>query len=252
MDYRDILEQDFQTKKLRNRYYSLRCYARDLELNNSSLSHIFSKERHLPEKEISSVLSKLNLTKEQETLFKKSFTDHKIKLDKLQNIPRTPPPKNIPDELIPHWNELIALSFLLIEKKGKTVKSISQYFGISLEDTQALIQKLKDNKLIAIDQNGCIQRTTQKYLLDYPGESKELQSFHTRGLQEAIKKLKSTPVKEKDFSTTFITLSKKQIYLYKKLIREFLDKLIALSESEETDELYQISISLSPLKDALQ
>ncbi len=73
IDYRDILKLDLENRKQKNDHYSLRGYAKFLDLAPSCLSEIFSSKRHLPLNKAEGVIEKIGLTPELADLFRTSL-----------------------------------------------------------------------------------------------------------------------------------------------------------------------------------
>lgn len=73
IDYRDILKLDLENRKQKNDHYSLRAYAKFLDLSPSCLSEIFSSKRHLPLNKAEGVIEKIGLTHDHADLFRTSL-----------------------------------------------------------------------------------------------------------------------------------------------------------------------------------
>lgn len=72
-DYRDILRQDLEIRKSKNESFSLRAYAKLLDLSPSCLSEVFSGKRHLPINKLESVIEKMGLAAEAASHFRTSL-----------------------------------------------------------------------------------------------------------------------------------------------------------------------------------
>ena len=68
-DYRDILQCEFEARRARNAFYSLRSFARDLELPPSSLSEVLNRKKGLSLKAAQRILGKLQLDEEEQKTF---------------------------------------------------------------------------------------------------------------------------------------------------------------------------------------
>lgn len=71
--YSLILIENFNKKKQENPQYSLRGFARDLEVHPAVLSLVMKGKRSLPQRDADSVLAKLALTNEETSLFLSSL-----------------------------------------------------------------------------------------------------------------------------------------------------------------------------------
>lgn len=67
--YHDLLLLKFEQKKSSNPAYSLRAFARHLEISVSKLSQIFNRKQGLSMKSAEAIAAKLNLDHEEKTFF---------------------------------------------------------------------------------------------------------------------------------------------------------------------------------------
>lgn len=80
---------------------------------------------------------------------------------------------------------------------------------------------------------------------DIPNE--QLRSLHRQFLLEAVKSLETTNVRDRDFNSYTMCVSKEKIQEAKSLIREFKKKLAHLMETPSGDSVYQLNIQFFPL-----
>lgn len=73
IDYRQILKSELEQRKERNDGYSLRAFAKYLDVSPSCLSEIFSGKRHLPMHKVANVLEKLGISGEVANVFQTSL-----------------------------------------------------------------------------------------------------------------------------------------------------------------------------------
>jgi hypothetical protein len=71
--YSIVLMNDLNQKKQTNPQYSLRSYARELNINPAVLSLAMKGKRILPNRDMAAALEKLKLNQEEENLFKLSL-----------------------------------------------------------------------------------------------------------------------------------------------------------------------------------
>ena len=67
--YLYLLKRDFDLKRIKNPLYSLRAYARDLDINISILSLVFSQKRDLSIKSGIKIMDKLKLNALESEMF---------------------------------------------------------------------------------------------------------------------------------------------------------------------------------------
>lgn len=68
-DYRSFLKQELDRRKEKNPFYSLRAFARDLEMSPQMVSQLLRGKRHLSVISVSKVADKLKYTQEEKRDF---------------------------------------------------------------------------------------------------------------------------------------------------------------------------------------
>ena len=81
--YISILKEKLSLRQKENSHYSMRAYARDINLHPSTLSQVLNGKRELPFKSVSEVSKKLQLSPKEQTLFIESFRRTKTNIDNI-------------------------------------------------------------------------------------------------------------------------------------------------------------------------
>lgn len=239
--------------KVKNPSYSLRAYAKKLNLSPSALSEILNGKRKVSKKMASRIFERMNLAPTEMNsvleLFDKKAEiknqdghqlDEKTKLIDYMQL------SSDQFNLIGEWQHFAILS--LMETKGfkSDIIWIANKLKISQKLTQISIERLvrlgfvfkKNKKLV----------TNKRALLTSDNISNlAVRKSHYADLALAEKALDVCPVDERDFTSITIAANQKNLTKAKKMIREFQDKLTLCLEEGDKDEVYKFSFSLYPL-----
>src|SRR5262245_17090739 len=82
--YIQKMKEHLSVRQRQNPHYSLRAYARDLDIHPSTLSKIIKGERALPLKNAQRVVEKMSLSPKERTLFMDTLLMTKVKLDTIK------------------------------------------------------------------------------------------------------------------------------------------------------------------------
>jgi plasmid maintenance system antidote protein VapI len=78
------MKEALSLKQRLNPHYSLRAFARDLEVHPATLSQVFKGNRPLPSKNAKRVVTSLNLSPKEKTLFLENLFGSKVALDQIK------------------------------------------------------------------------------------------------------------------------------------------------------------------------
>jgi transcriptional regulator with XRE-family HTH domain len=106
MKYINIIQQELTNRKAKDPNYSLRSFAKDLELSPSSLSELFNGKHHLSIRTFGKIAVKLNLSEEtrKETI---EFLNYEMNKNRAHTVKKSQSEilKDLPDEMV---NEVTA------------------------------------------------------------------------------------------------------------------------------------------------
>lgn len=256
-DYRLWLKTEFEQRRSRNPAYSLRAFARDLQLAPTRISDILLKKQGLSGPAATKVAKALSLTLSQTEYFLALVeTEHArsriakesaaIRLRHLQTDPT-----KLMDldtfQIIADWKH-----FAIIElSRVKGFRSESQWIARRLGATVIEINDCIERLL----QVGMLVRTNQKLVAteqffasptEIPSES--LKRYQEQLLQKALLAIREQPVDKRDFSAVNVALSPEQLPEVKEKIKKFRRSLVSfIEEKPERDRVYCMSIQLFAL-----
>ncbi len=242
----DVLE----ARKSSNPKYSLRAFARDLDLDSASLSQIIRGKRKLPLRSVKEVANKIDLTPLEKSLFLESFFKKDLNLLGSEILdPRFELDESY-YEIIAEWEYYAALElFSLDDLKEFSAETVSYSLNIDLTRAQEVIENLLKVELISKDEDGKYIQTHNDVKTSDGIESAALMVSHLEGLDIAKEKIREFDLDQRDFSSCSFAIDPDRLPELKELIREFRKKISAFSKVGNKTEVYQTSIQLFPLTD---
>lgn len=245
-----VLKDRLSLRKRKSSGYSLRAYARDLDLHPAALSEILRGSRELPLKYSNGVVDKLALTPKEKTLFLESLYRAKVHLD---GIPLDfDESKYLLDEsyfkIIAEWEHYAVLTLFDIKSFVCNIASVSDALGIDALRSEVVINNLLRAGLISkSDEDGSYVNTHAKVKTTEDVSSPALRQAHLETLDIGKNKMASVAVEQRDFSSICIAIDPDRVIEAKVIIREFRRKMESLFSSSEKKQVYQLAIQFYPI-----
>lgn len=240
---RKYLLQEFERRTLANPKYSLRAFARDLEIHSGTLSSIMNQRRSVGTKTLAHVMRKLPLSAAE----KKKFFSELI----------APPseaadahaPLLIDDEIlsiIKDWEHYAILAYLQLRKAKHTTGDIAQALGLPQAKVLRALSNLENTGLLR-HEGGKFVITHKSFNTSSGIPSAALREAHSQYISKAKSALTEFTVNERDMTGTTMAVSTKNLPKAKALIQQFHQELSELLEQGEADDVYRLNIQLFPL-----
>jgi len=247
--YLHTLRESLSSRQRRNPAYSLRSFAKDLDIDSSNLSAILQNKRGLPHKRANSMARKLRLPPKESALFVASSLRKQMALDSIQVAADM---KNylLVDKyykIVSEWEYYAFLQLIKVRGFKADTEWIAQRLSVSESRARLVIRHLLDIGFIKEDGKKGYVRTTPSLETSDGVESQALQASHRDSLEVAKTKLEFVPLELRDFSSVTMSISTAKIPQAKAIIREFQEKLHTLLTSGTQDEVYQFNCQLFPL-----
>lgn len=258
-NYRLILEGEFDGRKRRNPGYSLRAYARDLELPASKLSEILRGICGLSAQSATKLAKKLQLTPEESKYFiyaveaqharsKKSKIHARKMLSELKQSEDFDEISLERFRIISDWWHFAILELTELDDFSSSHEWIASRLGLSLQVVEDAIERLIDFGLLENISGKLIQ--THINLATPSGiPSREIRKHHSQILMKAQESLAVCSIEERDFSAMTMVIDDEQMEEAKKLIKDFrrnFDRLMKQSSTKKK-RVYTLAIQYFPL-----
>jgi uncharacterized protein (TIGR02147 family) len=243
------LKEILSQKQKENPYYSMRAYARDINVNSATLSQVLNGKRGLPFKRAYDVSQSLTLSPKEQTLFMESFHRSKTNIDKIQISDLDE--RFILDEsyyaVIAEWEHYAVLEFFNFEYFEINTEFICEKLAISPLRAEVVLVNLMNSNLIVKDSSGEYIKAHDDIRTTEDISSNALRKSHKETLEIGINKLEEIEVKLRDFSTETIAVDLDKLPEAKTIIREFRQKMTALLRDGKKTDVFQLAIQFYPL-----
>lgn len=240
--FRWILKEELLKRCEKNKGYSLRAYARDLDISASALSAILNRKRRLTDSMKVKLGLRIGLTpvdiqpllEENEA---KQSTQHFKAIDQ-QSF-----------EIISDWYHYALIELLSIKKYALNSKTMARALGITVSEVNFALERL--------ERVGMIEKKGNTWLNSSGNNTNIITGEHTSAaarkaqkqhLQKSIEAVDSISKKSRDHTGVTIATTKQKLNEAIQKIAEFrreMDRF--LSATNKPDEVYHLQISFFPL-----
>lgn len=233
-----------QSKIENNSNYSLRAFAKQLEISPSTLSRIFNGKRSLTLTMAIHVADSLGLGPEdREYIYnifsseikstKQTIEEYQLSVDSFTAIS---------DWYHYGITQLINTSFF-----RNDVKWISKQLQITETETQLAIERLIRLNLIEINEHNELRRTKNSFYTTTDIPSSGLRKFQKQILEKAITSLEEDSIEERDITSITIATDERNLPFVKKEIQNFRRKMANLLSKGKPNRVYNLGVHLIPL-----
>lgn len=256
----EYLSTELARRRLRNKSYSMRAFARDLELSPSRLSEVLNGHEGLSEQSAERVAARLALkTKEREYFrdlvlatsarnrtVRKFATERMTELRELDKLKRLEENKF---RLIADWYHGAILE--LTQTKGFRADSawIAARLGITRSQAADAIARLDELGLIKIEANGKWSVPPEAVVSSSDIPSSAIRKFHRQVLAMAMESVIEDANEEREFQAMCVAIPKSRMNEFRREMQKFMTKFWHDIESDpDKTDLYYLAMQLFPVK----
>ncbi len=226
LEFKTLLNSELSKRIQKNPSYSLRAFAKDLDINDSTLSKYISGKRKISPQKIIALGKKLGLND-------KSLTEIASNGNNLLN-------KNEINLSVEKFNLMSEWYFDAIIEIIKTdssmdLKSIAKKLKITQVQTNSAVKQLIDLKVISQTENGfiCHQEKSLMAFHDNKFTSEALKNYQEQILNLSKRALKNDPRKKRNHTSHIIAVSNEILPEIIKKIQKFQHELADYIEEHE-------------------
>lgn len=257
-DYVDYLKDELSIRKSFNPSYSLRAFARDLEIAPSTLSEVLARKHHLSIRTATKLVEKLKIDDEQRQNFldlvalespqkeveqKKIAARIKARFETLN--------EKMPLDLfkvISGWEHFAILELTKVKGFNPSVSWVAECLGLSEDVIEEAIERLVQIDALLVEENQW--SVNEKYgdnFVGYDIPSEAIKKFHQQCMQQILGKIR-LPIEVREYSSTLMSIDRSEYEAIKKIMKKFKSEAIAqVSGQPKKDELYLLGIQFVPL-----
>lgn len=236
-----VLLNELSLRRRRNALYSMRAFARDLNLGVGSLSEVLSGKRELSKNNLLKVLQNVDLPPESRNVLLK------------RDPPKPPTPEDVHRlllddqfKLISDWYYIAILNLAKLKTNKASAQWISKRLNIEPYQSLEALERLQRLNLLKIEKNRLI-RTSQPLTTSSDLPSTAIRKHHAQNLALAEKSLQRDPVHLREFGSVTMPVNLKNLPKLKAFLLKTRKKAADLVEDNTATEVYTLSFQLFPL-----
>lgn len=253
-DYRDFLRDSLESRLQKNSKYSLRAFARDLNIAPQILSSVLNGKKGISNQMAAKLAIRLNLNDQESSYFcdlvdlvhARSEGSKKIAALRLTRYKQELKYLHLKEDtfrVMSDWYHYAILELTLLKGFQSNIAWMAKRLQISQHEVKQAIDRLLRLGLMKETKDGYIKvekNTTTTH--DVPSDA--IQKFHRQILTKAADALTFQDVTERDLTAMTMAIDIKKLPEAKKRIREFRRELSAFLESGTQEEVYCFSMQL--------
>lgn len=245
-DFRRYLQDEFVNRSERNRRYSLRAFAKALNIGSSDLSKILANKRGITPKLVRRLAEPLKLSDTQVRLFVNSLKNTNATSSEETNF------RNLSDDtfrIVADWYHFGILELMKLSSFQADVNWIAKQLQLSPVAVNIAIERLQRVGFILVNSDGSWR--------DGVGPTSMISNFRStkarRHLQQqvlelAVNALDNVPITEREQSAVIMAIDSSRLEDAKRLIDKFRRDLIAVlaGPNSNKDRVAILNLSLFP------
>lgn len=238
--FRLWLQKQFTERCKKNPRYSLRAFAKHLNLDASSLSQILSGKRPVSKNLVGGICAQL------------SAGPRELQAFGLINVPTGEGQTYLQVSLdtfsvISEWYHYAILELTFVSGFKTDSKWIARKLSITVEEAKAAIERLKRLGLV-LEENGSLVKSskliTNHSNVNTSAAHKELQK---QFIEKALLAVDEVVSEEKDITSMTMAINEENLEKARELIKKFRRDMCALLEDGEQSRVYNLGIQLYPI-----
>lgn len=265
-DYRKFLQDELEQRQKRNLQYSLRAFARDLNIAPQVLSLVLKGKKGISVSAALNLAHRLGLSVEESSYFYdlvslsqartepvRQIVQFRLASYKTNHTFRTLEEDVL--QIISDSHHYAILELTLTDDFVSDPDWIASRLGLTKLETNAAITRLLRLELLK-EENGQLKKTEEHISSSHDIPSSALRKMTSQLLEKAQKALQTQSINERDFSTLTMAIDPKKIPQAKEMITKFRRELMNFLESGDRTEVYSFAAQLfrisSPEADPLK
>lgn len=256
---RDRLKLHFEKSKAANPAFSLRSFARYLDLPHGSLSQFLSNKRNFSSLTMRSVVEKLTQNPEErkdllEAINRKELESLQAEADRTSTSVYDSHTLS-PDEFnsIDEWYVYAVRTVLSLGNAKSEVPWIADQLGISESEVERALRTLFKLGLIKLNADGKIARTKKHIKTPDSLKTKSeitpiLRKLHDQHIKHTIHSLHNHDPSVRDITWMNVPTNPAKLDQAREIIRKCQDDIVALLEDGDTSVCYRFTVQLCPIK----
>ncbi len=251
--YRTILKEELAQRCSRNARYSLRSFAKFLNISPGRLSDVMNGRYGLSRNSAQEIASRLGYNTEELNHFCDLVDSQHARAKKEREKAKERLKTNIPEkqnltmdafQIVSDWYHYAILELTVTKNFKSSPKWISKKLDVSEHIVKSGIERMKRLGLIE-EASGSLKAVDDFSASPSGIPSESIKKFHTQVLEKALAAIREQSLDERDFSSIIMAINPKDIPDAKEEIKNFRRKLNNRFEKSKTkSSVYCLNIQL--------
>jgi uncharacterized protein (TIGR02147 family) len=252
---RTLLQHELARRCERNPRYSLRAFARMLEVDPGLLSKVLANKRRLTLAMAQHIAQQLELEPATRRRFLLSITGQEQEGGEDAGAgPASAEEQTLIDEtqfqIIADLRHYGILELSTTADFKPDARAIAARLGMTAIEAQLAIERLLRLGLLVRDGDQLIKRSASVTTANKNVTTGALRLHQKQVLKLAINALENEPLERRSMTSMTMAVAPGKVPLAKRLIQQFMDDLCEVMQEGELSEVYQLGVSLYPLAKA--
>lgn len=255
----DFLTLELSRRKQRNESYSLRAFARDLDLSPSRLSEILSGVHGVSEKTADKIATRLKLKPMHRKFWKDLNLAQSARSEKIRNMAvarvaemrKTESFKEMQESqfrVISDWYHAAILELTQVKGFESNTAWIAGRLGIAKAHAEQAIERLIELGLLKKNEEGQWESNLEAYSAFSDMPSTAIRKFHRQILTLHLESLIEDPMTDREHLSMIMAVPKSKLPEFRQEMKSFMTQFWQKIEDEEKDDLYSLSVQLCPVR----
>jgi transcriptional regulator with XRE-family HTH domain len=241
-DFIYFLKKELAVRCEKNPAYSLRSFARHLQISHTTLSQVLSGKRPLTVKSQRQMALALGLSPKEIDQFhnpKGPTFDEKFEKMDLEHF-----------ELLAEWHHDAILELTHLKTFKPDCRWIALVLDLNVHQVELAVERLFKLGYLKLEKGGKWRDVSVNNTNNHVGDftNMALRKYQKGLLQKSQNSLENVPREFRDHTSMMLHFSKTDLKRAKEMIREFRTELLNFAEKNKNpDEVYALSVSFFPL-----
>lgn len=237
-----FLQTLFDERKAKNPRYSLRAFARQLEVDSSTLSSILTGRRKVSPRQVTRILRKLGI---EDVDVQLRFIASAAGIE----LPEPPHEYSEVDMKVfaamRDWEHSAIMAAFDIDPTLDEAR-LARLLGLPASRVHRSVNRLRELGMVV--RKGNEWRTTSPHQVASPSvSSRAMRDCHRQYIEKALDSLEKDEVDVRDISGITVSFERKRLPAIRLAIREFRRKIADLADRGGADSVYRLNVQLFPL-----
>ncbi|MBL7543292.1 MAG: TIGR02147 family protein [Bdellovibrionaceae bacterium] len=241
----EFLKDEFNKRKAKNPNFSLRSFARWLEISPAQISQMMSGKRPLTLKALEKINKKLDLSPLEKQVLVDTVVKSNSYNEETENQMAFRSLSEDQFKVISDWYHVGILGLTRLPEAKPDPRWIARKLSISTEEANQALQRLVRLNMLSLSPRFKQIGDPLKVISNIP--SAAIRRYHKQNLQLASEKIEMIENSKRDFQSLSIPINSKDLPKLKEHIDRFLNQVQKFSDKSKPDQIYNLNLQLFPI-----